>query len=457
MIVSSYLVRMEPFTQHFLRLQGGHFDLADRMFHSMKEAWHSASRNNMADVKELIPEFFYLPEFFGNSNKFDLGCKQSGKQLDDVVLPPWAKGDAREFIRLHRMALECDFVSAHLHEWIDLIFGYKQLGQPAVEAINVFHHLFYEGNVDIYNIEDPLKKNATIGFINNFGQIPKQLFRKPHPCKKLSGQRTSIIDAGPLSQAPTVTPIEKVFYQNLDNLRPSMHAIKEVKGAVGQIIAQDKIILAVEQNKTLIPATYQRFLAWGFADQSLRIGGYESERAVLVSETPQNGEILAAVCPNNKTIITAGTSTVINVYEVIKRQLVQKKTLYGHCDGITCLAACSAYGLLVSGSRDRSAIIWDLARLAYVRQLAPHQAPVAALAINEQTGDIATCAGTWLHVWSINGAAVATVNTALGAHSPQQQILCVAFSTMYEWDPNNVIMTGSSDGVVRVSQRDESG
>lgn len=44
---------------------------------------------------------------------------------------------------------------------------------------------------------------------------------------------------------------------------------------------------------------------------SLRIGGYESERAVLVSETPQNGEILAAVCPNNKTVITAGTSTVI--------------------------------------------------------------------------------------------------------------------------------------------------
>lgn len=43
------------------------------MFHSMQEAWHSASRNNMADVKELIPEFFYLPEFLVNSNKFDLG------------------------------------------------------------------------------------------------------------------------------------------------------------------------------------------------------------------------------------------------------------------------------------------------------------------------------------------------------------------------------------------------
>ncbi|PIO32486.1 hypothetical protein AB205_0025480, partial [Aquarana catesbeiana] len=73
-----------------------------------------------------------------------------------------------------RQALECDYVSAHLHEWIDLIFGYKQQGPAAVDAVNVFHHLFYEGQVDIYNINDPLKETATIGFINNFGQIPKQ-------------------------------------------------------------------------------------------------------------------------------------------------------------------------------------------------------------------------------------------------------------------------------------------
>lgn len=67
-------------------------------------------------------------------------------------------------------------MSAHLHEWIDLIFGYKQQGPAAVEAVNVFHHLFYEGQVDIYNINDPLKETATIGFINNFGQIPKQVW-----------------------------------------------------------------------------------------------------------------------------------------------------------------------------------------------------------------------------------------------------------------------------------------
>lgn len=134
----------------FVCHQGGHFDLADRMFNSVKEAWLSASKHNMADVKELIPEFFYLPEFLVNSNHFDLGSKQSGVQLGNIVLPPWAKQDPREFIRVHRLALECDYVSQHLHHWIDLIFGCKQNGPGAVEAVNVFHHLFYEGNVDIY-------------------------------------------------------------------------------------------------------------------------------------------------------------------------------------------------------------------------------------------------------------------------------------------------------------------
>ena len=56
----------------------------------------------MADVKELIPEFFYLPEFLTNHNKFELGTKQNGVALGDVILPRWAKNDPREFIRLHR-------------------------------------------------------------------------------------------------------------------------------------------------------------------------------------------------------------------------------------------------------------------------------------------------------------------------------------------------------------------
>lgn len=33
----------------------------------------------------------------------------------------------------------------HLHEWIDLIFGYKQNGPEAVKACNIFNNYTYEG------------------------------------------------------------------------------------------------------------------------------------------------------------------------------------------------------------------------------------------------------------------------------------------------------------------------
>ncbi|XP_036381916.1 WD repeat and FYVE domain-containing protein 3 isoform X1 [Megalops cyprinoides] len=449
MIVASYLVRMEPFTQIFLRLQGGHFDLADRMFHSVREAWLSASKHNMADVKELIPEFFYLPEFLLNSNNFDLGSKQNGTRLGDVILPPWAKGDPREFIRVHREALECDYVSAHLHEWIDLIFGFKQQGAPAVEAVNVFHHLFYEGQVDIYNINDPLKETATIGFINNFGQIPKQLFKKPHPPKRVRSRSNGEIPGMPVSLNSAT---DKIFFHHLDNLRPSLAPVKELKEPVGQIVCTDKGVLAVEQNKVLVPPAWNKTFAWGYADLSCRLANYESDKAVIVYECLSEwGQILCAICPNPKLVITGGTSTAICVWEMgtskeRAKTLTLKQALLGHTDAVTCLTASSAYHIVVSGSRDRTCIIWDLNKLAFITQLRGHRAPVSALCINELTGDIVSSAGTYIHVWSINGSPLVSVNTFTGR---SQQILCCCVSEMNEWDTQNVIVTGHSDGVVR--------
>lgn len=37
--VLNYLVREEPFAELAARLQGGHFDWADRLFYSIEEAW----------------------------------------------------------------------------------------------------------------------------------------------------------------------------------------------------------------------------------------------------------------------------------------------------------------------------------------------------------------------------------------------------------------------------------
>ena len=187
MIVTGYLIRLQPFVQSYLLLQGGKFDHPDRLFYSIEKAWASASQENMTDVRELIPEFFYLPEMFMNGNEYNFGERQgNGGSVDNVALPPWAKGDPKIFVAKHREALESEYVSRYLHQWIDLVFGHKQRGEAALEATNVFHHLSYRGAKNLDDIADPVERIATIGIIHNFGQTPHQVFQRAHPAKETS-------------------------------------------------------------------------------------------------------------------------------------------------------------------------------------------------------------------------------------------------------------------------------
>ena len=80
-----------------------------------------------------------------------------------------------------RHALESEYVSAHLHQWVDLIFGFKQRGEAAVEANNIFYYLTYEGTVNLDEIDDPTLRNAMQLQIEHFGQCPTQLLTSPHP------------------------------------------------------------------------------------------------------------------------------------------------------------------------------------------------------------------------------------------------------------------------------------
>ncbi|XP_055712583.1 neurobeachin isoform X6 [Phlebotomus papatasi] len=177
--VLNWLIRVEPFTTMFLALQGGKFDHPDRLFSSVSLSWKNCQRDT-SDVKELIPEWYFLPEMFYNSSSYRLGAREDGTVVSDVELPPWAKSP-EEFVRINRMALESEFVSCQLHQWIDLIFGYKQRGPEAVRATNVFYYLTYEGSVELDTIADPVMREAIENQIRNFGQTPSQLLMEPHP------------------------------------------------------------------------------------------------------------------------------------------------------------------------------------------------------------------------------------------------------------------------------------
>lgn len=140
--------------------------------------------NDLNDVRELIPEFYFFLEMFINENNFDLG-ELEGHKIDNVDLPPWAHNSPVEYVYMLRKALECDFVSQHLHEWIDLVFGYKQKGKAAELADNVYSPYLYE---DIWTPER-LNNPAICGEIEAaksfLGQVPHQLFTSPHPLRAI--------------------------------------------------------------------------------------------------------------------------------------------------------------------------------------------------------------------------------------------------------------------------------
>ena len=66
---------------------------------------------------------------------------------------------------------QSDYVSENLHNWVDLIFGYKQRGLAAKEAHNVFYYLTYYGAVDLAKIQDEGLRRATELQIAHFGQV----------------------------------------------------------------------------------------------------------------------------------------------------------------------------------------------------------------------------------------------------------------------------------------------
>lgn len=451
MIVTSYLIRLQPFVQSYLILQGGSFDHADRLFDSIEKAWKASSQHNMTDVRELTPEFFYLPEFLMNMNGYDFGIKEgSGQAIGDVHLPRWAHGDPHLFIRKQREALESSYVSEHLHEWIDLIFGYKQKGEAALQATNVFHPLSYHGAKDLDTIDDPVERLATIGIIHNFGQTPRQVFTRPHPKRELERFAVHRLD----TQAETLTKLP----------RP----LAELPEQVGSILnlTQSNKVLTAGACKLYAPFHARFYVQWQYADNSIRFFDTDSRKLLGLYEELHIGPISIVQFLDSKTLITGGADCVIGVWDLASSSdrvdLRLKEYLFGHRTSITHLAASKIYSTLASASSDGQVIIWDLNRFECIRVLrpadpdptttTPSSTPITAVAISDLTGQILICTGATATLHTINGHTLLTQR--LGDDDSSEPITCASFYTgsapSAEYVSTQLLFTGHARGTVKI-------
>ncbi|XP_076871278.1 neurobeachin-like protein 1 isoform X2 [Brachyhypopomus gauderio] len=366
--VMHYLLRVEPFTSLHVQLQSGRFDCADRQFHSIPATWQTLL-DNPNDVKELIPEFYYFPEFLENQNGFDLGKLQLSKeQVNDVILPKWARSP-EDFIYKHRKALESEYVSAHLHEWIDLIFGYKQRGAAAVEALNVFYYCTYEGAVDLDAVVDEKERKALEGMISNFGQTPCQLLKEPHPVrlsreelekKKVRG------DTCPLNIFEHLTELKSFFVEGISDDVALVKALVP-KNQSHSFISQGSpdTLVSVSQNGLMgthswLP--YDRNIMNYFTFiKDPTVSSTKTQRFLTGPFSPEV-EVTAklfVVSHDGKLLFSGGHwDNSLRVTSLLKAKTIGHHIR--HMDIVTCLATDHCGIHLISGSRDTTCMVWQV-------------------------------------------------------------------------------------------------
>ena len=179
--ITYYLVRVFPFSNMRIELQGKNFDDPHRLFNSMKDSFMCASTQR-ADLRELIPEFFYFPEMFYNLNNFDLGeikdkVTNIKYKVNDIDMPKWSNKDGYLFINKHRMILESPEVNEQINQWFNIMFGVKQRGEKAKKINNLF--LSYTYDEDFEENYDKGDENAKVYYCRmvEFGVTPHQIFK----------------------------------------------------------------------------------------------------------------------------------------------------------------------------------------------------------------------------------------------------------------------------------------
>ncbi|CAF1545912.1 unnamed protein product, partial [Rotaria sp. Silwood1] len=238
-----WLIRLKPFTTFYLSLQEGKFVHASRLFHSIPLSWQNCQRDSSD-------------------------------------------------------ALESEFVSWHLHYWIDLIFG-----SEAVRAVN------------LDSITNPIDRAAIETQIRNFGQAPAQLLTEPHPPRNSAMNLTpmmynvnkhdfSINKYHPNASTPTQTYSEssQTSIHQQRQLPLSMDSILVSNINLNRRHLDDNFDERIQQRHQsfVVTADNRYIISTGYWDKSFRV--QNTDIAKITQVLYGHFDIVTCVCRSEVTI-----------------------------------------------------------------------------------------------------------------------------------------------------------
>ena len=245
-----------------------------------------------------------------------------------------------------------------------MIWGYKQRGEEAVRAHNVFYFLTYEGAIKIESIKDPIQKQSIEDQINNFGQTPSQLLTKPHPKRfkredwigpnlfsAYDRQRAFHI---PVGQSP-------ILYTAPVEIKVGLSPFGKAGVSFGNPTTFEKLLSIDEELVfgihswnagglgTTEPFSYQTDSRPATKRKLPVRLSHPSSRSFALDQ--QHGHLFVSNCYDDSFKIISISDPVAVILDSISG---------GHVDVITCIVLAGDGKTLVTGSRDATVIVWEV-------------------------------------------------------------------------------------------------
>lgn len=334
--------------------------------------------------------------------------------IQDVLLPPWAK-TPEEFVRINRDALESEYVSQHLGEWIDLVFGYKQQGIEAEAAYNVFSHVSYYKKLDMEHLlrMDRDRFDEATSMVENFGQTPLQLFNTPHkerrplvpqPPLPLFSYRDWLTLLGNQHLGAGTCIGENVFRaQTLAVYKTNIHLSSPVMALQTSHPMNAVLALGLNRDLAVNPIKNSGLSPFDIGmDPKLKnntcpvISDPFSPQLAL-SQASLAGDQLVAMMHHRQYVCLAGSwDSALKIVNVATGTVVL--SIASGQDVVTCVCVSDDDSLVVTGSLDNSVVVYHLEystgipRLVDKKVLFGHDGAVTCVAVNKEIGLL--CSGS---------------------------------------------------------------